>query len=198
MREDQKMKITAIEPIYIGIPYKHDAPKTRLGTGQVRELMDAVYLKVETDAGITGWGEAFGFSACAIAHAACDIVLKPLALGQKADDIQALMTDLYRKTQGLSLNGPARNAFSALDIALWDIKGKAEGKPSGSCWAATVRGSGFPPTPVCCAPASRSMWCASVVPPWSVAIPRSRSMSATKRPSSLWRGRARPWDPISR
>jgi len=123
------MKITAIEPIYVGIPYKHDAPKTTLGTGEVREVMDAVYLKVETDAGITGWGEAFGFGACQISHAACKIVVRPLAVGREIDDIPGLMAELYRKTQGMSLKGPVRNALGALDIALWDIKGKALGKP---------------------------------------------------------------------
>ena len=123
------MKITKIEPILVGIPYEHDAPKPRLSTGSVREVMEATYVKVETDAGITGWGEAFGFGACAIAHSAVKIVVEPLAIGMDAEDISAVMTDLYRRTQGMSLNGPVRNALSGLDIALWDIKGKAEGKP---------------------------------------------------------------------
>lgn len=123
------MKITSIEPIIIGIPYAHDAPKTRLGNGRIRELMDAVYLKVGTDAGITGWGEAFAFGSSAIMHAACKLVVEPLAVGHQADDIPALMTDLYRRTQGMSLKGPVRNALSALDMALWDIRGKAEGQP---------------------------------------------------------------------
>jgi D-galactarolactone cycloisomerase len=123
------MKITAIETILVGIPYRHDAPKVRLSTGAIRELMDAVYIKVETDTGIIGWGEAHGFGACTVTHAACNLLLEPLAKGAEADDIPALMTDLFRRTQGMSLNGPVRNALSGLEIALWDIKGKAEGKP---------------------------------------------------------------------
>lgn len=123
------MKITAIETILIGIPYEHDAPKVRLSSGTIRELMDAVYIKVATDVGITGWGEAHGFSACAVTNAACNLVLKPMALGADIDDIPAVMTDLFRRTQGMSLNGPVRSALSGLEIALWDIKGKAEGKP---------------------------------------------------------------------
>jgi L-alanine-DL-glutamate epimerase-like enolase superfamily enzyme len=123
------MKITAIEPISIGIPYKHDAPKTSHGSGAVREVMDAVYLKVETDAGITGWGEVFAFGNCPLMHAASELVVKKLAVGLQIDDIPAVMADLYRRTQGMSGKGPVRNALSGLDIALWDIKGKAEGKP---------------------------------------------------------------------
>ena len=91
--------------------------------------MDAVYLRVDTDEGVSGWGEAFGFGACRIAHAAANMVVAPLAIGQQADDISALMNDLHRKLQSMALNGPVRFALSALDIALWDIAGKIAGEP---------------------------------------------------------------------
>jgi len=123
------MKIVSIEPVTIGIPYTHDAPRTPSGDGNVRELMDAVYLKVETDAGITGWGEVFAFGSYPIMQAACELVVKPLATGMDAGDIDATMTNLFRRTQGTSGKGPIRHALSGLDIALWDIRGKAEGKP---------------------------------------------------------------------
>ncbi len=123
------MKITSIEPITIGIPYTHDAPRTASGDGKVRELMDAVYLKVGTDAGITGWGEVFAFGSHAIMQAACELVVKPLATGLDIDDIPAAMTGLFRRTQGMSGKGPVRHALSGLDIALWDIHGKAQGVP---------------------------------------------------------------------
>jgi len=91
--------------------------------------MDAVYLRVDTDVGISGWGEAFGFGACRIAHAAAGMVVAPLAVGQQADDIPTLMDDLHRKLQSMALNGPVRFALSALDIALWDIAGKVAKQP---------------------------------------------------------------------
>jgi L-alanine-DL-glutamate epimerase-like enolase superfamily enzyme len=122
------MKITDIDVIPVGIPYSHDAPA---GSDPDRALMRAVYVRVGTDAGIAGWGEVFGFGAasCAMAEAAFRLVVEPLALGRQADDIPALMTALFRRTQGSSLKGPVRNALGALDIALWDIRGKAEGQP---------------------------------------------------------------------
>ncbi len=123
------MKITSIEPILIELPYEHGAPKPSHGSGAVRTNMEAVYLRVDTDAGVTGWGEAFGFAACPITLEAVKLVVAPLAVGRDADDIPALMTDLFRRTQGMSLNGPVRFALSGLDIALWDIAGKVAGEP---------------------------------------------------------------------
>lgn len=123
------MKITHIEPILIKLPYDHGAPKPLLRSGSPRAMMDAVYLRVDTDEGISGWGEAFGFGACRIAHAAAQMVVAPLAIGQQADDVSALMSDLHRKLQSMALNGPVRFALSALDIALWDIAGKVAGEP---------------------------------------------------------------------
>ena len=123
------MKITHIEPILIELPYEHGAPKPLLRSGSQRTKMDAVYLRVDTDAGVSGWGEAFGFGACRIAHAAAKMVVAPLAIGQEIDDISVVMDELHRKLQSMALNGPVRFALSALDIALWDIGGKVSGRP---------------------------------------------------------------------
>ena len=123
------MKITHIEPILIALPYDHGAPKPTLSTGATRTLMDAVYLRVETDEGITGWGEAFGFGSCPITLEAARIMVAPLAVGRDPTDITSLMGDLHRRLQSMALNGPVRYALSGLDIALWDIGGKRAGQP---------------------------------------------------------------------
>jgi D-galactarolactone cycloisomerase len=124
------VKITKVEPIHIAIPYEHGAPKTPLsGAVAGKTTQDAVYLRVETDEGVTGWGEAFGFAGCSIAHAAVKRVVAPLAVGRDPRDIPALMDDLHRGLKNMARNGPVGFALSGLDIALWDIKGKMEGKP---------------------------------------------------------------------
>lgn len=123
------MKITRVDSFFVGIPYEHGAPKQPLATSNGRVTQDAVYMRVETDAGLVGWGEAFGFGACLMSHLAVERVVAPLAIGRDATDIAALMTDLTRRTQNMSRNGPVGFALSGLDIALWDIAGKAAGKP---------------------------------------------------------------------
>ena len=45
------MKITRVDSNFIGIPYEHAAPKSPLPTAQGRTTQDAVYVRVETDAG---------------------------------------------------------------------------------------------------------------------------------------------------
>ena len=123
------MKITKIQSWLIAVPYDHGAPKRPLATGSGRTTQDAVYVRVETDTGLVGWGEAFGFGTCTMSQLAIERVVAPLAIGMEADDIDALMIDLWKRTQNMSRNGPVAYALSGLEIALWDLKGKALGKP---------------------------------------------------------------------
>jgi L-alanine-DL-glutamate epimerase-like enolase superfamily enzyme len=127
------MKITRITPIHIAIPYEHGAPKPIQTSGRERTTMDAVYVKVETDGGVVGWGEAYGFGACAVTAVALAKMIAPLTEGRAfeptPDGVAAFMWDLRRKTQSAGLNGPVSFGVSGLDIALWDIAGKVAGKP---------------------------------------------------------------------
>lgn len=123
------MKITRIEPIHLAIPYEHGAPKSVMATGTVRTTMEALYLRVETDQGLVGWGEAFGFACCSVTHAAVERAVAPLAIGREIDDVAGLMHDLHRRLQNMGRNGPVGFALSALDIALWDIAGQVAGQP---------------------------------------------------------------------
>ena len=122
------MKITAIHAHYVRIPYDMGAKGPEFA-GLRFPSQDHLLIQVETDAGITGWGEGFGLSACATTKAAFDLMVAPLALGRDADDIPALMEDLARKLSNSARNGPVAYALSGLDIALWDIAGKKAGKP---------------------------------------------------------------------
>ena len=88
-----------------------------------------MFVRVDTDEGLTGWGEAFSPAAAPVMLAALTRVIAPLALGRDAGDIAGLMTHLWRATKGMSRNGPVAFALSGLDIALWDIAGKAKGLP---------------------------------------------------------------------
>lgn len=123
------MKIVRAEPIWIAVPYEHGAPKPVLAaSAHGRATQDAVYIRVETEDGLVGWGEAFGFAACSVSYAAFKRAVAPLVVGRDAADISGLMLDLFRRTQNMSRNGPVVYALSGLDIALWDLAGKRAGK----------------------------------------------------------------------
>jgi D-galactarolactone cycloisomerase len=64
-----------------------------------------------------------------VTRAALEGMVAPLALGRDAADIPALMTDLQRRLHNSGRNGPVSFALSGLELALWDIAGKAAGAP---------------------------------------------------------------------
>jgi D-galactarolactone cycloisomerase len=122
------VKITRIEPIHVAIPFDQGAPAPTEGLG-ARGTLDILLVRVDTDEGITGWGEAFSPAAAPVMITALTRIIAPMAVGREANDVAALMHDLYFRTKGMARNGPVAFALSGLDIALWDIKGKVEGKP---------------------------------------------------------------------
>jgi L-alanine-DL-glutamate epimerase-like enolase superfamily enzyme len=123
------MKITAVDPFRISLPYQHGGPKSPFAIGTDVAAMEAVYIRVATDEGIIGWGEAFGFGGAPIAEAAVRRVIAPLALGCDPRDIDGLTTEIRRRSHNMGHNGPVGFALSGLDIALWDIAGKLANKP---------------------------------------------------------------------
>tara|TARA_R110002126_G_scaffold155833_3_gene303110 strand:- start:132292 stop:133473 length:1182 start_codon:yes stop_codon:yes gene_type:complete len=86
-----------------------------------------VLVKIETDSGIYGWGEAtVEFSEAAVAAAI--ETARPLLVGQDPYRINGLINELHRQTYfrtGVVL----RSALSGIESALYDIKGKALGVP---------------------------------------------------------------------
>jgi D-galactarolactone cycloisomerase len=91
----------------------------------------ATLVEVLTDDGITGWGEAFaqGLEAPQIAAAVIEAALKPLVVGANPLDTEVLWHRMYHITRDYGRKGSVVAGISAIDIALWDIAGKAYGKP---------------------------------------------------------------------
>jgi D-galactarolactone cycloisomerase len=97
--------------------------------GRARTSIDMLLVRVDTDAGVTGWGEAFGHRIFPATRAALDALLGPMCVGRDPSQIAALTEDLQRVLHGVGRNGPAMYALSGIDIALWDIAGKVAGLP---------------------------------------------------------------------
>jgi D-arabinonate dehydratase len=84
-------------------------------------------VEVETDTGIVGIGEAGvggGATADVIAKS-----LKPLLIGQDPLLIEGLWQKMFARTRQFGRRGLVMQAISGIDIALWDIAGKAAGMP---------------------------------------------------------------------
>jgi D-galactarolactone cycloisomerase len=123
------MKITSVEAFHLAIPFEHGAPLPPQGSGGVRTTLDSVYVRIDTDQGFTGWGECFGFACSPVTRFALQDVVRPMLMGRACEDIPALMRDLHKRVQSAGRNGPLIFALSGVDIALWDIAGKAQNKP---------------------------------------------------------------------
>ena len=119
-------RITSVEPIVLKIPFSDGSSGVGLMPTKWTSL-EIVLVRVETDDGFVGWGEAFGyFCANAVAAAVRDMVA-PVVIGQDAADPAALNLALQRRLHLHGRYGITIFAISGLDIALWDIAGKRAG-----------------------------------------------------------------------
>ena len=121
------MKITAIESYALVVPdLKEDATSSS---------QDNLVVLVHTDEGITGIGETD--TGPGLAKAAIDspgshsmaMGMKDLYLGQDPLDTAALWDKVYNMTAMSGRRGALICAMGAIDMALWDIKGKALNQP---------------------------------------------------------------------
>jgi L-alanine-DL-glutamate epimerase-like enolase superfamily enzyme len=104
--------------------------------------MDSLLIKVTTDSGLVGWGDAFGVRIWPVTQSLFNSLIKPLCIG--ADPLQRneLIDTLWRTLYHFGRGGPLQFALSGLEIALWDIAAKAANVPVheliGPCLHTTV------------------------------------------------------------
>src|SRR5256714_8139960 len=142
------MKITNLETFSLTAPLPQVVRTSTHAITQVSEVI----VKLTTDAGLVGIGEAHGpfLSQGAEGLRAVNTVLKtitPLVIGRDPFDVEAVWQDLfaltYRSVRGIpTLARQARvlvTAMSAIDIALWDLIGKASKRPVYSLLGGALR-----------------------------------------------------------
>src|SRR5579872_6295162 len=86
-----------------------------------------ILCRVTTEDGIVGVGESYYLPA-AVAEVIHDWMSHRL-LGADAFDIEGHWRFLYERAANFGARGTELRALSAIDLALWDIKGKALGQP---------------------------------------------------------------------
>jgi galactonate dehydratase len=96
-----------------------------------------LFVKIETDDGVTGWGEPVVEGRAATVATAVE-ELSDYLVGQDPRNIEDIWTVLYRG--GFYRGGPVHmSALAGIDQALWDIKGKALGVPAYELLGGRVR-----------------------------------------------------------
>jgi L-rhamnonate dehydratase len=121
-----KVRITDVESTVLRLP-----DVKRIGDGAQSILL----IRIRTDAGITGIGEAHSnptVSKAIIEAPLCSVSscgLRELLIGENPLDIARLTDKMQLAAQTYGRGGAFMHALSGIDIALWDILGKATGQP---------------------------------------------------------------------
>ena len=120
------MKITKITSHILG----YDLPETLGYSQQYYKKRTSHIVEVETDEGVTGWGECFGPGNIAFANKGIvEKVIQPIVLGMQALDRDVIWHKVYNLMRDHGQKGMPLQALSGVDIALWDIAGKAANLP---------------------------------------------------------------------
>jgi len=84
-------------------------------------------VEILTDEGIIGWGECYG--PAAVNKTIIETQYRNRVIGRDPFDVEVVWEDLYNRIKDYGLTGMTIAALSGIDIALWDIIGRAVGKP---------------------------------------------------------------------
>jgi L-alanine-DL-glutamate epimerase-like enolase superfamily enzyme len=115
------MRITRFVPFVLRWPEPNDFDNERM----------TVLLRVDTDVGISGWGEAIAMwpEACRATEAIIVDGFAPLLVGRDPREVEAGWQTMKAHSWWYGEGGIAAFAISAIDMALWDIAAKDAGKP---------------------------------------------------------------------
>lgn len=106
-----------------------DAGAVRLGIGRTVKR-DTVVVRIRTDSGLQGWGEAHhGRAPGSVAHL-INTTLSHLVLGMDATDVVGVWDRVYRmQLSSHGMGAASAIGLSGIDMALWDLRAKAAGWP---------------------------------------------------------------------
>jgi len=137
------VKITSLRATWVHVPIPYERQHVS-DFGRIASF-DSVLVKVETDDGLVGWGEAkAGVGSAASGYGLAAIInrdLAPLLVGQDPRDVSRLWDVMYNTPrEGFALDrghvlpqlgrrGLSISAIAGVDIALWDLLGKSLGAP---------------------------------------------------------------------
>ncbi len=122
------MKITAVRPWIVNCPAEGESG---LPFQRAEPDRQYVFVQVTTDEGLTGWGEITTYPGLVANRALCAMVreVEPSLLGDDAIRIEAMTMKLAGIFTYTGTRGAVSALISAVDIALWDIRGQALGVP---------------------------------------------------------------------
>jgi len=118
------MRIVGLEAFPVTVPYRHVEQSSVVARGGVTDVI----IKLTADNGLAGWGETTRAADAAGIESAVN-AMSPVVLGRDPWDRETIQRDLY--VSGLwSFQAMTGNfAHAGIDMAMWDLCGKAAGQP---------------------------------------------------------------------
>ncbi|HLF22128.1 MAG TPA: mandelate racemase/muconate lactonizing enzyme family protein [Aestuariivirga sp.] len=118
------MKVVKLEAITVRVPYKRVESSSLINRGGITDVI----VKITADNGLVGWGECTRAADTAGIESAVK-VMAPLVVGRDPWDKEAMHRDLAVHAVWAFQPMTGNFAFAGIDMALWDLCGKACGQP---------------------------------------------------------------------
>jgi L-alanine-DL-glutamate epimerase-like enolase superfamily enzyme len=124
------MRVTRLDSQLLHVPLSRPrASPAEAAAGRLNHVV-VLLVHLETDAGLRGLGFAYALQGSGRALlAVAEDDLEPLVVGEDPLDHERLAAKVYWRLQTVGRLGLVTQAYSAIDLALWDLKGKAAGLP---------------------------------------------------------------------
>jgi L-alanine-DL-glutamate epimerase-like enolase superfamily enzyme len=118
------VRVARLETIPVSVPYKHREVSSQVA----RDGVSDVLVKVTTDDGLVGWGESCCGADTASVEAAVQ-AMAPLVLGRDPWSRETMRRHAFTHGLWQFRVGTGNFAWAGIDMALWDICGRACGQP---------------------------------------------------------------------
>jgi glucarate dehydratase len=128
------MKISNLEFIPVSVPYTHREVSSLVNRDGVTDII----VKATTDDGLVGWGESCSGADVTSVHGALE-AMKPFVLGSDPWESERIRQELWHRGLWSWRQHTACFAYPGLDMALWDLCGKASGQPLYKLFGGKVR-----------------------------------------------------------
>ncbi len=118
------MRVATVETIPVSVPYRHREVSAQVA----RDGVSDVLVKLTTDDGLVGWGEACCGADTASVEAALQ-AMTPFVVGRDPWNREAMRRDAFTHGLWQFRSGTGNFAWAGIDMALWDLCGRACGQP---------------------------------------------------------------------
>lgn len=122
------MKITNVKAISLDVPIRNTDENSITGAVPLRSHLPMLFVRVDVDNGLSGWGEAFAMNFRDATRLVLEQTVIPRCIGREVTNSGSVTEPILREFRN-SKTGLLTYAVSAIDIALWDLVAKSRGVP---------------------------------------------------------------------